>query len=87
MEYTFSIVHLPQSFNAQKTESAYKLSNGTILFPSAQGSDGCYWGAVGMDGVYLRTGVRYCPVFDDYGHIAAFRKEMPLDETSDKTKA
>lgn len=87
MEYTFSIIHLSQSFNAQKTEPAYKLSNGTILFPSAQSPDGCYWGAVGMDGVYLRTGVRYCPIFDDYGQIAAFRKAMPLNETSDKTKA
>lgn len=87
MEYTFSIIHLPQSFNEQKTEPAYKLSNGTILFPSAQGPDGCYWGAVGMDGVYLRTGVRYCPIFDDYGQIAAFRKAMSLAETSDKTKA
>ena len=87
MEYTFSIIHLPQSFNARRTESAYKLSNGTILFSSAKGSDGCYWGAVGMDGMYLRTRARYCPVFDDYGHIAAFRKAMPIDEALDKAKA
>lgn len=87
MEYHFSVIRLPKGFNAQKTEIAYKLSNGTILFPSAQDPDGCYWGAVGMDGMYLRTGVRYCPIHDDHCQIAAFRKEVPLEQTSDKTKA
>lgn len=87
MEYHFSVIHLPESFNAQEIEPAYKLSNGTILFPSAQDSLGCYWGAVGLDGVYLRTGVRYCPIFDDHCQIVAFRKAMPPDETSGKTKA
>ena len=80
MEYNFSVICLPLSFHAQKTETAYKLSNGTILFPSAQDPDGCEWGAVGMDGMYLRTGARYCPIRDEHGQIVAFRKAVPLDE-------
>ena len=87
MEYNFSVICLPLSFHAQKTETAYKLSNGTILFPSAQDPDGCYWGAVGMDGMYLPTGVRYYPICSERHQIVAFRKILPLNSSSYGLKA
>lgn len=82
MEYHFLIIHIPSSFGAQQMEPAYKLSNGTILFPSEHNLNGYYWGSVGMDGMYLRTGVRYCPVCNEHRQIAAFRKILPLDGIS-----
>jgi len=87
MDYSFSIIQIPLSLGMPQTEPAYKLSNGTILFPAEQDSDGCYWGAVGMDGMYLRTGVRYRPILNDRCQIVAFRKATPLDDSSCKSKA
>lgn len=79
MDYSFSIIQIPIRFGTPQTEPAYKLSNGTILFPSEQDSDGFYWGAVGMDGMYLRTGVRYLPIRNGRCQIVAFRKAAPPD--------
>ena len=72
MDYDFTMIDIPNSFGSQQMEHAYKLSNGTILFPSEQDSEGCYWGAVGMDGMYLRTGVRYYPIRNEHHQIIAF---------------
>lgn len=41
MDYDFSIIYIPNSFDSQQMEHAYKLSNGTILFSSAQDLEGC----------------------------------------------
>lgn len=87
MDYGFSIIDIPNSFCSQQMEQAYKLSNGTILFPSEQDPEGYYWGAVGMDGMYLRTGVRYYPICSDRHQIVAFRKILPLNSSSYGLKA
>lgn len=81
MDYDFSTIYIPSSFGSQQMEHAYKLSNGTILFPSEQDLEGCYWGAVGMDGMYLRTSVRYRPICNEQHQIVAFRKIMPPEDS------
>ena len=87
MDYNFTIIDIPSRFGSQQMEQAYQLSNGTILFPTGQDLEGCYWGAVGMDGMYLRTGVRYYPIRNEHHQIFAFRKLPPLDGSLHRPKA
>ena len=74
MEYSFVEVTVPSSFSARQMEHGYRLSNGTLLMTSQRDAEGYYLGAVGLDGIYLRTGTRFQPVYDEHRHIQAFRK-------------
>lgn len=74
MEYNFIEAKIPYGFGLQQIQSGYKLSNGVILLHEEQDISGCYFGAVGLDGMYLRTGKRYRPVFDSLRHLCAFQE-------------
>jgi hypothetical protein len=74
MEYSFVEVTVPVSFSARQMERGYKLSNGIFLMPSQHDTEGYYLGAVGLDGMYLYTGTRFQPAYDEYGHIRTFRE-------------
>lgn len=82
MDYHFSIEQLPVSLGSHQMELGYRLSNGTILFASARDSRGYYPGIVGLDGMYLCTGVQYTPVYDSFQQLIAFRKVILPDEPS-----
>lgn len=74
MDYSFVEVTIPISFSTRQTEHGYQLSNGVFLTDSQRDPEGYYLGAVGFDGMYLKTGTRFSPVYDKYQHIKTFRK-------------
>jgi len=76
MELSFVAVEVPFGTAVQRTQPGYRLSNGVILLPSEQDGNGCYWGAIGMDGIYLHTGKRYQPTSNGSQTIVSFREAM-----------
>jgi hypothetical protein len=74
MKYDFIDVQIPCGYSAKQTEFGYKLSNGVLLMPSERDINGYYFGAVGLDGIFLRTGTRYQPIYDDCKQLQAFQK-------------
>jgi len=50
----------------------YVLEDGVVLLESEKDEDGSYKGGAGMDGMYLQTGRRYTPVFNDNNIPLAF---------------
>jgi hypothetical protein len=76
MECSFVEIKITSTYHAGETQHGYKLSNGVVLFFGEQDQNGYYLGAVGMDGIYLRTGKRYQPIADSTGKLIAFRERF-----------
>jgi len=74
VDFSFIETEVPYGFAAQRTQVGYKLSNGVVLLRSEQDSNGCYFGAIGLDGIYLHTGKRYRPVSNRCQTICAFQE-------------
>lgn len=55
-----------------RMEPGYVLRDGTALLESERDPTGCYIGGAGTDGMYLRTGRIYRPVYSDDGQLRAF---------------
>lgn len=64
MEYEFIRIQLPCGLTGRWTEPGFRLSNGIVLLDSQMDAEGNYWGGIGMDGAYLKTGTRYRPLYD-----------------------
>lgn len=58
----------------------YLLQDGTALLETERDASGCYIGGAGMDGIYLKTGQLYRPVYSDGGQLLAFRPVRPAPE-------
>jgi hypothetical protein len=74
MELDFIKAEITCGITIQKTQSGYKLSTGVILLPLEWDINGHYFGVIGLDGMYLRTGKRYRPVLDSCRHLYAFQE-------------
>lgn len=74
MEFSFINAEISCGFASQQTQPGYKLSNGVILLHTERDINGSYFGAVGLDGIYLRTGKRYRPVFNTTSQLQAFQE-------------
>lgn len=75
MIYSFTIEAIVCSLSGRCYEEGYCLSNNTILLPSERDSAGNYYSGAGMQGMFLRTGVIYCPVYDEHLRLRGFRKK------------
>lgn len=78
MIYSFSIKTIVCSWSGRCYEECYRLSNDTILLPSERNSAGDYYGGAGMQGMYLRTGILYCPVYDELSDCGVSRRRVLL---------
>ena len=74
MNVSFTEIEVPCGFTVRQVQPGYKLSNGIILLHTEQDAKGCYYGAIGLDGIYLRTGKRYRPIFNESQSVAAFQE-------------
>jgi len=74
MEISFNEAEISCGFVIKHMQPGYRLANGVVLLHTERDSNGCYFGAVGLDGMYLRTGKRYKPILDDDRRICAFRE-------------
>ncbi len=79
-------IGVPCGLFEKRTEPGFVLDNGTVLLESEKDEQGRYIGGAGMDGMYLRTPERYCPIQGQDGKIAAFRRVDPQSVLS-KLKA
>ena len=74
MQYNYTTTAIPCGMALRHMQPGYTLSNGVVLLHSERDSDGNYYGAVGMDGIYLRTGKRYHPILDAHQNILSFQE-------------
>lgn len=65
---------VPMGLIDRRTDPGFLLADGTALLESEKDEAGFYVGGAGLDGMYLRTPVRYEPVRDENGDITAFRR-------------
>ncbi|MCB7042305.1 DUF4316 domain-containing protein [Flavonifractor plautii] len=71
---------LPCGYPKERIEPGYLLQDGTALLERERDATGCYIGGAGMDGIYLKTGQLYRPVYSDVGQLLAFRPVRPAPE-------
>ena len=71
---------VPYGYPKGRIEPGYLLQDGTALLERERDASGCYIGGVGMDGIYLKTGQLYRPVYSDVGQLLAFRPVRPAPE-------
>lgn len=71
---------VPYGYPKERIEPGYLLRDGTALLERERDATGCYIGGAGMDGVYLKTGQLYRPVYSEDGHLLAFRPVRPAPE-------
>lgn len=74
MIYSFTIETIVCSLSGRYYEEGYRLSDNTILLPSERDSAGNYYAGVGMQGMFLKTGMIYCPIYDEHLRLRGFRK-------------
>lgn len=77
MIYSFTIENIPCSLSGNHFEEGYRLSNRTILLPSERDQHGNYYGGVGLNGIFLRTGAIYSPIYNEQNKLFAFEKINP----------
>ena len=75
MIYSFIIDTIPCSLSGQFCETGYRLCDNTILLSSERDAEGNYYGGVGIQGMFLRTGIVYRPVYDEHLCLIGFRKK------------
>lgn len=73
--YNFTIDIIPCSLSGRFCETGYRLCDNTILLPSERDADGNYYGGVGIQGMFLRTGMVYHPVYDKHLCLKGFRRK------------
>lgn len=73
MCYGFQKVNIAIGFAQRKITTAYQLSNGVILLPTEREPNGWYRGAVSLDRIFLHTGKKYRPVYDNQQKLFAFQ--------------
>lgn len=71
---------VPYGYPKERTEPGYLLRDGTALLERERDASGCYIGGAGMDGMYLKTGQLYRPVYSEEGQLLAFRPVRPAPE-------
>ena len=71
---------VPYGYLKERIEPGYLLQDGTALLERERDATGCYIGGAGMDGVYLKTGQLYRPVYLEDGRLLAFRPVRPAPE-------
>ena len=67
MIYSFTIDTIPCSLSGRFCETGYRLCDNTVLLPSERGA--------GIQGMFLRTGNVYCPVYDEHLGLIGFRRK------------
>lgn len=75
MIYSFTIDTIPCSLSGRFCETGYRLCDNTILLQSERDTEGNYYGGVGIQGMFLRTGNVYCPVYDEHLGLIGFRRK------------
>lgn len=75
MIYSFTIDTIPCSLSGRFRETGYRLCDNTVLLPSELDTEGNYYGGVGIQGMFLRTGNVYCPVYDEHLGLIGFRRK------------
>ena len=75
MIYSFIIDTIPSGLSGRFRETGYRLCDNTVLLPSERDAEGNYYGGVGIQGMYLRTGNVYCPVYDEHLGLIGFRRK------------
>lgn len=71
---------VPYGYPKERIEPGYLLRDGTALLERERDATGCYIGGAGMDGVYLKTGQLYRPIYSEDVHLLAFRPVRPAPE-------
>ena len=75
MIYSFTIDTIPSSLSGRFSETGYRLCDNTVLLPSERDAEGNYYGGAGIQGMFLRTGNVYCPVYDEHLGLIGFRRK------------
>lgn len=75
MIYSFTIDTIPCSLSGRFCETGYRLCDHTILLSSERDAEGNYYGGVGIQGMFLRTGIVYRPIYDEHLGLIGFRKK------------
>lgn len=78
MIYSFTIDTIPSSVSGRFSETGYRLCDNTVLLPSERDAEGNYYGGVGIQGMFLRTGIVYRPVYDEHLCLMGFRRKEPV---------
>lgn len=75
MIYSFTIDTIPSSLSGRFSETGYRLCDNTVLLPSERDTEGSYYGGVEIQGMFLRTGNVYCPIYDEHLGLIGFRRK------------
>ncbi len=75
MIYSFTIDTIPCSLSGRFCETGYRLCDNTILLQSERDAEGNYYGGVGIQGMFLRTGIVYRPIYDEQLCLKGFRRK------------
>ena len=75
MIYNFTIETIPCSLSGRFCEPGYRLCDNTILLSSERDAEGNYYAGVGIQGMFLRTGIVYQPIYDEHLGLVGFRKK------------